>query len=494
MIINNLNFGMGPTLIRFFSKAVADDDDNAFRKTSSTAQFFTFSAGLIGAIIFICCYPWFCKTYVIGDDLRGSAFILFCGMSFHLWQQLFTTVFYTILQSYQRLDITNYLRSGVVIFRVVALITFYELFQQTLATLGFVLVLEATIQLFFLWFFSLRYGGKKTLFSFRNVDIKIAPKLFAFGALVFINSVAMGLSIQIPSLIIGATLGKNAVADYSAALTVTSFLSSVLAAIVVPLTPLASIEAKNGGKRLGVWAVSIGQAVACAGYCAVLILWLFGRDWITAWLGAEFAWTRFVVVIVATATVLAAVQHTNFTIALGASSIVPVAVSSVVMAIAIIGGCALGLGLGLFEKIPFLQSEAHPTDGAGLLGVAWLIFFVRIGRNVLYLPSVYAKKFDYSYPKYLFKVYLTPLVAAVCVFLIWKFAFAEFDFDALQATAELKLRNLGLAKYAARGALVLVACLKSGIAAVLYAAICWFAVLPKELKRSLFGVLRKKLT
>ena len=492
LILHHLNFGMGPTLVRFFSKAVADGDDEIFRKTSSTAQFFTGGTGLIGAIIFMACFQWFCVRYDISGELKTSTFVLFCGMAFTLWEHFYTITYSTILQSYQRLDLLNYTRSILIIARVILLIFFYEFVSCSLISLGIVLCLEATLRLLVLFSFALRYGGSKTFFSPKNVDIKLMPKLFAFGALVFLNSLSMGLSVQIPSLIIGDQLGKAAVADFSAALTVTTFLGSILGAIVVPLTPLASIEAKNGGERLGSWAISLGQVVACVGYCTVLVLWLFGGDWITAWLGPDFAWTHFIVTIIATGTVLAAVQHTNFAIALGASTIVPVAWSSLVMAIAISLGTWVGLYYHLFESISLFRFETHPTVGAGLLGVAWLIFFVRITRNVFFLTSVYGKKFNYGLLTYFHKVYFIPFIGVLIVVFIWNLALGNFDYVFLQHYLQTRFQQgLGV-NIGPRLSLICVVSLKSAIASILYGVICWYCVFPSDLKRSLRSAIRRK--
>lgn len=489
-LLHYLNFGMGPTLVRFFSQAVADSDDEKFRRISSTAQLFTGGVGLLGSIIFLCCFRWFCDNYDIDSELRTSTFCLFCGMAFTFWERFYTVTFNTILQSYQRYDILNYIRSAFVVLRVVLLVFFYKFVSPSLASLAVVICLTATLRLTILFLLAYKYGGAKTFFSFRSIDIDLAPKLFAFGALVFLNNISMGLSIQMPSLIIGSQLNKIAVADFSPALMVTSFLGSILGAIATPLTPLACLEAKKGSRRLGVWAILTGQVVACAGCWAVLVLWLFGSDWITVWLGADFAWTRPIVTIVATGAVLASIEHTNFAIALGASTIAPVAWSSLVMAISITTGSWVGLHFHLFESISWFHLEGHPAHGAGLLGIAWVIFFVRIARNVVFLSNVYSKKFDYSYLTYLYKVYFIPLVAMCSVVCFWTLTIGRFDFTSLQGYLQCRFQNWGMAEFNFRLALICVAVLKSVIASVFFAVVCWFGILPSNLKRSLYSVLR----
>lgn len=492
LILHQLNFGMGPTLVRFFSQAVADGDDDVFRKTSSTAQVFTGGVGLIGGVVFMACFHWFCERYEISGELKTSTFFLFCGMAFMLWEQLYTITFGAILQSFQRLDVSNYTRSALITMRVILLVIFYKFVSRTLISLGIVLCLESTLRLLVLFSFALRYGGSKTIFSPKNIDVGLVPKLFSFGALVFLNSLSYGLSIQIPCLIIGAQLGNAAVADFSAAHTVSSFLSSILAVIVVPLTPLACIEAKKGGERLGVWAVSIGQVVACIGCCTVLIICLFGDDWITVWLGPSFAWTRLIVIIMATASVLATISNTNYTIALGASTIAPVAWSSFVMAIMVTAGTWIGLHWHLFESISVFHLRTQSAIGSGLLGVACLIFFVRVVRNVFFLTGVYSKKFNYSFWKYVYKVFLVPFAMMFLVILFWNITLEKFDYTSMQRYLEDWLQTRGLTKIESRLSLACITGLKSALASTLFLSICWLCILSGDLKRSLFQTLWRR--
>ena len=488
-LLHYLNFGLSPTLLRFFSRAIADKDYEEIKKTSSTAQLLTCGLGLLGALIFLAfMLLFYCDLYNVPDDLRFSVlrpaelirsplFILFCGMAFSFVESFYTITFGSILQGCQRLDYLNYIRSSSVILRVILLCVCYTFVSRTLASLGLVIFLIAAFRVVVQFLLARRLCGNSIIFSYRYVDFSLIPKFFSFGVLAFTNSICMALSIQIPVQLIGIEMTRSAVVDFGAANHISSFLGTILAAVVVPLTPLAYSEAKKGGNRLGAWATSIGQVVSCFGCCALLVLWLFGTEWYTAWLGPQFAWVRDLSVILASGIVLASVQQTNFTIALGADTIAPIAFSSIVMAILVSATTYIGLHWSLF----------------GLTGVVWTIAAIRFVRNVVFIAAVYAKRFHYNYFDYTLRVYVLPLCAAIAVGFLWKFTVGRYDLTEFRLEIERLLAALSTrSSINTRLSYAIIATLQSAVASVVFLIFCWFTFVHKDLKKSLFEVLRKK--
>ena len=490
-LLHFLNFGLTPTLLRFFSNVIAEGDREKLHVLSSTSHFLMNSLGILGSAIFMGLFPWFCSAYQIDPELRLPTFILFCGMAISHWEQFFNITYGAILQSYQRLDLLNLTRSVTVCLRVVLLLFFYQFVWRSLASLGIVLVLEVTFRLVVLVVSARRLCGSACGFSPELVNLSLKKDgllrgLFSFGALALINNVAMGWSIQIPALVIGSELSKSSVADFSAALTVANFLNHVLATFVVPLAPLASIDAKHGGKRLGAWSIKIGQAVSCMGCASILVLCLFGRDWLTVWLGPGFAWTLPIVIVMAGGIILAAVQSTNYNLALGASTIAPIAWSALVMAIFVSAGTYIGLHYRHFwwrfvENMELTHLSSHFI---GLFGVALLVGGIRFVRNVGYIAYSYSKRLGYNYIEYLYLVYVKPMACVVVAVAVWKYTFGLIDFEALHARiTELVVQE--------RIALIIVAAIKSAIVSVIFGALCWFAVLPKDIKKSFWDAFHR---
>ena len=491
-LLHFLNFGLTPTLLRFFSNVIAEGDREKLHVLSSTSHFLMNSLGILGSAIFMGLFPWFCSAYQIDSELRLPTFILFCGLAISHWEQFFNITYGAILQSYQRLDLLNLTRSATVCLRVVLLLVFYQFIWKSLASLGIVIVLEVTFRLVVLVVSSRRLCGSACGFSPELVNLSLKKDgllrgLFSFGALALINNVAMGWSIQIPALIIGKELSKSSVADFSASLTVANFLNHILATIVVPLAPLASIDAQHGGKRLGQWSIKIGQVVSCAGCASILVMFLFGRDWLTVWLGRDFAWTMPIVVVMAGGIILAAVQSANYNLALGASTIAPIAWSALVMAVLVSAGTYIGLHYRHFwwvlvEKMELTHLSSHFI---GLFGVAMLVGGIRFIRNFGYIAYSYSKRFGYNYWEYLYLVYVKPLACVLLVAFVWKYTFAYIDFDA----ARDKITEIVVQE---RIALIIVTAIKSAIISLLFAALCWFAVIPNDLKKSFLDVFRRR--
>lgn len=493
-VISYLNFGLTPTLLRFFSIVIAENDRQKIKRLSSTTQFLTSALGLIGAIIFMACFPWFCETYKIGPELRFSTFFLFFALALEFCATFCLMTFSAILQGYQRLDLLNILRSCSVVLRVVLLIVFYQFFWRSLISFAVVSIIIIVVTVVFIVCSADKYSEKACRFSWKEVDFSfkkegLFAKLLSFSSLAFLNNICFGMSIQLPALIIGKELGKSAIADFSVALTIANFLSHILSSISAPLAPLASLDAQQGRKRLGSWATSISLVGSCIGYATILILCVLGRDWITVWLGESFAWTIPIVVVIAWGIILGSVQSANYNLAIGADSIEPVAWSSLVMMILVTVGTWFGLHFRhecwsfLGQHIELPQVDAH---FAGLLGVAFLIGGIRFLRNVVYLSYSYSKRFNYNYWRYLYIVYLSPFIGVAVVWGLWYFTLGQVDFTPLQ--------NVFLqVVHKERFALLFVTTLKTAVLGIAFVAYCWLLVFPKAVKDPLTDVVRRKL-
>ncbi len=214
-------------------------------------------------------------------------------------------------------------------------------------------------------------------------------------------------------------------------------------------------------------------------------MFLFGRDWLTVWLSRDFAWTMPIVVVMAGGIILAAVQSANYNLALGASTIAPIAWSALVMAVLVSAGTYIGLHYRHFwwvlvEKMELTHLSSHFI---GLFGVAMLVGGIRFIRNVGYIAYSYSKRFGYNYWEYLYLVYVKPLACVLLVVFVWKYTFALIDFDA----ARDKITEIVVQE---RIALIIVTAIKSAIISLLFAALCWFAVIPNDLKKSFLDVFR----
>lgn len=454
-VFSFLSFGMGPTLLRFFSKAIALDDRQKIKEISSVAQTLLGGLGLLGGGLFLISFPHFMALYQIDPSYRLSLLALFAALAFSFWEQLFLIPFFSMIQGSNRYDLGNSIRIVSILLRLTILCLGYPFLSRSLYVLALSFTVESVFRLVFIPTLAFRCLGSAVLFSLKAIRWSLLPPLFSFSVINLANSIFFNLSLQVPLLIIGKTLGTEIVAAFHPAVTLGALFGSVLGITSAPLTPLASRDARQGGGNLGRWATSIAQFIACFG-CGILVVFaLMGRPLIAFWLvGQSLEWTNPIIMVTVFGVAVAATQTTNYNLALGGGTILPFALSSFFMFLL----AALGTWLGTAYW------------GWSLLGVVIFISSVRVVRNVLFLAAVYSRLFHYSFLNYFRKVYLEPWfawagVVAASLFLIR-------IFPILQRLPFL----IGLTL----------------LAAGIYFAVIWRSVLSEDIKGPIRNILRLK--
>ena len=452
-----LRMGMQPALLRFFSHAVAEKDHEKLRSLSSMSQLLLGGLGFIGAVGFLCVYPWFVSLYEVHETVRWDLLILFLAIAFDFWANLFLIPFTGIIQASNRFDIGNMQQCFAKILRLVVLYVGYSFFSPSLLILAAATFAGTFWQLASLVFLAWRIHGIAIFFHRKSLCWSFLPPLFSFSALNLIHEVSMGLSMQIPVLIIGRTLGVDMVAAFAPALLLSSFCYSILSQISVPLVPIASKDViENQGKNMGYWAIRIGEIVACISCSIVVVFVLFGSEIITVWLGESLAWTGAIVTITVTGIVLADIQTTNYRLALGSNvSIVPLALSSVVLTIVTSLGTFLGSAYG----------------GWSLLHVASFIALIRLIRSVFFLAFWYSRQIGYGFVEYTWHVYVKSLLLGLAVIgifypLKWQLSFSL-----------ARIPILGLSSLLVTG---------------VYLSLCWKFILPQKVKNSMLQLVTSK--
>ncbi len=399
-IFQFLSFGLPPTILRFFSLAYAKKDDVEAKQTLFVSLTLLGGLGTVGTIGILACFPRFLSVYSIPQEWRNDVLFLFIVTAFHFFQTFVLIPYYALIQAKNRFDLANYRRVLASLIRLTTLWLGYAFLAPTLRVLAYSSICGIVYELVSVLWIAWRLEGLNIIPSRKYWSGSIAKKMFSFSVDNLINATFFSLSIQLPILIIGKTLGKESVAYFTPAVTISGLCASVLGSFGSPLTPLASADKiNNDGGSIGRWAIILGETVALVGCLIVVGCSVMGRDFLTLWLGESFVWTTPTVVLMVFGIVYAAIQAVNYSLALGSSTIKPVAYSSVVMALL----TALGTYIGTAYY------------GWSILGVAICIAVVRILRNTFFLAGVYSRLFHYNYPRYFWRVYFKPTVLACFV-------------------------------------------------------------------------------
>ena|GEM_PF-1549876 len=479
-----LNMGLQPTLLRFFSHALVAKDRKELQILSSIAQFLLGGLGFAGAVGFLCTFSWFVSFYDVPETVRRDLFILYLAIAFDFWSTLFLIPFSAIIQGSNRFDIGNIRHCISKVVRVAVLFAGYSFFSPSLLILAAATFAGTSYQLISLTLLAYGIHGNSIIFHWNSLRWDRMPSLLSFSVLNLIYQVFLGLSIQLPTLIIGKTLGHDMVAAFYPAVVLSAFCTTILMHVSAPLVPVASKDfVENKGKNFGRWAILMGEITACIGCTIIVVFALLGSEIVTVWLGETFAWTGTIVTIIVTGIVFSGIQATNYRLALGGKfSIVPSALSS--------GGIVVVVALGTFLGTFY--------GGWSLPGVAVLITFARILGNAVFLSFSFSWQFGFRFADYTWNVYVKPLLVILSVigifFLMdWLFEFSRGCFPSLDISFTLTTCFYSLKwPFVIRLLFFTTLMLASFCVACVYLFLCWKFVLQNEVKHSLKNIVIKK--
>lgn len=439
-----LHLGMGPTLVRFFSKSIARNESEKLRRINSTAQFLLGGLGLFGCLTIMVLIPVFLKFYEIPDECLKETFGLLICMGLSLFLNLSVMAPQGIVYASNRYDMANFIEIAHHLLRLSLTVALFELIRPSIFFVGLSILLSQVFRFTALFMVALAQVGRAAFFSIRQINKETVNSILGFSVLNLANSIAATIFFQGPVLVIGKVLGTEMAAAFAPALIVSRAMEGILGQTTRPLVPLASRDReRNDGSALGSWAITAGKLAAFVGFGITLPLVAFGPEVIDLWLGDKLVWIWPVVAIMSTGVAISEIQAVNYFLALGGGRINPSVYSQIVMAIAVMAGTIIGtvwLDWGIFAVALF---------------IALCIFF----RNTFFLTYAYSLQFSYNYSRYLLAVYALPaLIAALCVAGGWLFK------------TVIPPQNLIL--LATQGFLVLSS----------YIFLCWLFLLPTKVK------------
>ncbi|MDR1491159.1 MAG: hypothetical protein LBT05_00310 [Planctomycetaceae bacterium] len=449
-MLDFLSLGMGPALLRFFSQSIAKNDKEEIGVISSTSQLILGGLGLLGGVIILIGIPWFLRFYEIASEHHHETAILLICLAATFFQKFHTMVFSYIITASHRFDLINFNGIFSSWLRMGLLVLFYKIFTPSLIGLGLATILANTFNYFVTIGVSFLLQGICVCFSLRNVVFSRFPSLFVLSFWTMLNNFCFVVSIQVPLMIIGKTLSKDMAAYFTPAILITTYFSSILGQISVPLTSIATHDFhKNQGKKLHILAVSMGQVSSCFGHACICFLIIFIKDIVFLWLGDGFIWTSSIIIVMAIGMLYTKIQFVNYSLALGVTTVIPIVCVSIFTA--------------------FIVSI---VTWFGTVNMEWGLWYVSIGVTLTrilcytFYPSwAYSKLFSYKFLYYLIQVYVKPL--STCFIVLILFIAIQY-FVVLQHVPRIYIAVLG-----------------SILAITLYCFITWFWVLAKETK-SLF--------
>ncbi|HEG42719.1 MAG TPA: hypothetical protein ENH94_01590 [Phycisphaerales bacterium] len=399
-----LQLGMGPTLVRYYSQAIAEHDKEKVGRVSSTAFLMLGCLGAIGAIVCLAIIPWFIRFYDIQQEFVWETSGLLVCMALSFFLQMLMPAISGLLLGSNRYDISNGTIAVSNITRLVLVVLFFELIKPSIFCFGLAIltnkILLITVQVLFV----VKLFGRNIYFSFRKVSLETARTILGFSVHTFIISICAATVMQVPVLIIGKTLGMEMVSTFAPVIVIANAVQGFLGAAMRPIIPVASRDRiHNSGKNLGRWAVEGSKYATFLGLGAALVWIVFGKGVLNIWLGEEFVKIWPIILVYLVGVVIANSQGITAGIAIGASTLLPFTISWIVIAI----GTILSLAIGTIHY------------SWGLMGIAICCVVLRSLRNFLFIPWIYSRVLGYRYSAMIvnyLKVFLFFLVCwGICI-------------------------------------------------------------------------------
>lgn len=400
VLFNFLQIGLGPTLVRFSSQALANDKPENVRDICSSGLFVLSSLGVIGMTLLLLLTPFFLNFYSVPNSLIYDASGLCVCLGFSFFLSFLAIAKQNILLGANRYDLSN----GVIVLQNVSraglAVFLFETIEPSLFHYGLAILISHLLRIILLSIFVFNELGSQARFSIKHVNMKTIKMLLSFSLVVMINSIAYATVFQSPSLIIGKLIGVEMVALFAPALLVATSMQSIIGQSLNPIITLAATEkVKQDGERLGYWTVQISQLVACAGFGFLFLFFLYGEWLVGLWLGDDLAFLWKTIAAISVGAVLLPIQGVTSRMVLGAGKMTHVVISGVMLAAVIVLGTICGIRFAAWGI----------QDIAVFMGAS---IFIRC----LYLAYAYANHLRYDLKTYLRKIYLNTFLVSSFVY------------------------------------------------------------------------------
>jgi O-antigen/teichoic acid export membrane protein len=407
-----LDLGIRSSVSRFLARHLALDDHQGVNRTASTAFAILVFGGVLASLATAVIALFFFDSLRIQPEHVSAARMALLITGFNVSCILPLGIFSAILYASERFDIVSAVTIVMEVTRAAVVVW--------LLRNGFGLVALALLALALTVFqYSVMALVARTLhprlkISRRYLDAAAGRELFGFSVYRFIWIVSSQLSFYSGSVVIGVYIGAGAITPYAIANSVINYGRNVVFLLLDPFYPSAARMDATGNvaelRRLLIVGTRIALLVALP-LCLGLVF--LGKQFITLWVGGEYAGTAVLLMILAIPQFFSMPQY----------------VSALVLA-----GMARHRAfayIALIEGVTNVVLSVILVQKLGVVGVAWGAVIPALVTNVVVIPLYTLRVLDLSAREYVVQAYSRPLLCALPV------AVMAYGFSRLEATSWL---------------------------------------------------------
>ena len=282
------DLGLGRATTKFVAEASSRGDESQIRRLVWTAAAMQFVLGFLGAVLVVGVTPLLVERVLnIPPLLVGEARLTFYLLALSIPIVLVSSSFSGVLEANQRFDLANAVRIPSSIATVLLPLVGVMLGLGLPGILGLLLLAKAAALLGLvaldLWAFP---ELKRPLLLGRRAT----HALFLFGGWVMVSNMILPFLRYLDRFMLGALLSVPAVAYYSVSFDILDRLWIIPSSLALTLFPAFSTLSGSGQhERTQALFVRSVKFVLLATAPIILVLTVFARPILHAWLGADFA-------------------------------------------------------------------------------------------------------------------------------------------------------------------------------------------------------------
>jgi len=408
-----LGMGLNSAINRHIPVCLAKGDHEGVARVINTALLFFSALALVVVLLSLLLYVNVGAWFAIEPDLVPTAgvLVLITGMCFALSSPFQLTS--AVLSGLQRYDVIGIVTLGVLVVRTTVVVILL-LRGYSLLTMGVIFgVSEVATRVLQLAFVRRLLPGVSL--SRRYIDWGLLKEMLFYGMNTFMYAMGALVIYKASDLIIGVFLGTTQISRFAVATAGVLLLSQLLQAFTRAIKPAVSdLDARDDQSRVKEIALLTQKYSLLLILPAGAFLVVFGREFLTVWVGPKFADPAVVnslAVVLAVLTVghcIRLMQHSNFLVLVGRGEHRVFGVLTAVTGLLCVCSAVFA--------VKFL--------GWGLHGIAWCNALPMAVVSGFVLPIYFNRIMQIAWRESLLRVWRPALAGslpAVALMVAWKF-------------------------------------------------------------------------
>ncbi|OHB59874.1 MAG: hypothetical protein A2173_11980 [Planctomycetes bacterium RBG_13_44_8b] len=240
IITDILGKGISQALIKHASGAISNSDNLEVNQLANACLVWLFTCGLIGCVILTSIGFYIDRLFEIPPDLVRTARLGMILIAFLRVLLCFPLDVYTgLLCAHQRYDLVNIVRSVAIVFRMLAIILYFEFVSPSIIAMIIISVASALFERLLYITFALRVH-KGIRFGLSFLDRSHLYVLISFGGMMLVIHIANLIGYESLKWIIGFELNLVDVGGYTLIAALVMFAGMLVRTISEVLAPVAS--------------------------------------------------------------------------------------------------------------------------------------------------------------------------------------------------------------------------------------------------------------